>query len=391
MSPRFDSIHIQGFRRLVDARLALQPLNVLIGANGCGKSSLLDVFTLLARSAPGKLQETLRQAGGIDSCLTNLTAVPKDGTRSMAFELTMTTPEDQQFDYRLQIELQGLACRISEEALTQRSSARGAPIPHLQRAHDDIRYFQVEGEQGVLVRPTWNSDRTESALSQVPKMFQQPESFRKRLASALHYYSLDVGARSPVRLPQPMREARLPGQHGEDLVSCLYTLRETEPERFERIEATLRAAFPEFERLGFPPVAAGTLALTWKNRTSTNPLSMHQLSEGTVRFLWLVTLLQCPGLTAATLIDLPEVSLHPELLSLIADLLREASERTQLILATQADRLVRFLKPSEIVTVDVSEDGAATFTRADELDLEPWLEDHTLDEVWRLGRMGGRA
>ena len=87
-----------------------------------------------------------------------------------------------------------------------------------------------------------------------------------------------------------MRDAKLPGRDGEDSVSCLYTLRETEPDRFQTIEDSLRAVFPRFERLGFPPVAAGTLAMTWKDTTSKHPFYMHQLSEGTLRFLWLATL-----------------------------------------------------------------------------------------------------
>lgn len=130
--------------------------------------------------------------------------------------------------------------------------------------------------------------------------------------------------------------------------------------------------------------------MTWKDRTSKHPFFMHQLSEGTLRFLWLVTLLQSPGLTAVTLIDEPEVSLHPELLALLAELLREASLRTQLIVATHADRLVRFLQPAEVVTIDVNDEGTADFSRADELDLASWLEEYTLDEVWRMGRMGAR-
>ena len=249
-----------------------------------------------------------------------------------------------------------------------------------------MRYFD-----NGLVRPTWEYDTTESALSQVPKMFQEPEDFRKRLASSTHYHVLDVSRRAPVRLPQQMRDAQLPGHDGEDLVSCLYTLRETDADRFDAIEATLRAGFPDFERLNFPPVAAGVLAMTWKDKNSKHPFYMHQLSEGTLRFLWLATLLQSPGLTAVTMIDEPEVSLHPELLSLLADLLREASQRTQLIVATHADRLVRFLKPAEVVTVNLTDQGAAEVIRADELDLDAWLEDYTLDEVWQMGRMGARA
>jgi predicted ATPase len=118
---------------------------------------------------------------------------------------------------------------------------------------------------------------------------------------------------------------------------------------------------------------------------------MHQLSEGTLRFLWLATLLQSPGLTALTLLDEPEVSLHPELLSLLAELLREASRRTQLIVATHSDRLIRFLQPEEVVLLDSTEEGMSTLTWADQLDLTEWLKEYSLDELWSNGRLGARA
>src|SRR6266481_5946149 len=200
-------------------------------------------------------------------------------------------------------------------------------------------------------------------------MFQEPENFRNRLSSSTFYHVLNVDPRSPVRLPQPMRPATLPGRNGEELVSCLFYLREAERHRFEAIEDSLRSAFPRFERLDFPPVAAGTLALAWRERGFSKPLYMHQLSEGTLRFLWLATLLQSPGLTALTLLDEPEVSLHPELLSLLAEQLREASQRTQLIVATHSDTLIRFLEPKEILVMDSTEEGMSDVTWADKLDL----------------------
>jgi predicted ATPase len=168
-------------------------------------------------------------------------------------------------------------------------------------------------------------------------------------------------------------------------------MKETDAERFDSVEATLRAGFPSFERLNFPPVAAGTLAMTWKDKTSRHPFYTHQLSEGTLRFLWLVTLLHSADLTTITMIDEPEVSLHPELLSILADVMREASYRTQLLVATHADQLVRFLRPSEVLVFNLDDDGAAEVVRADEIDLTKWLEEYTLDEVWRMGRIGGRA
>jgi predicted ATPase len=259
---------------------------------------------------------------------------------------------------------------------------------HIDSHGDDVKYFEVD--QKKEVRPNWKHKPFETSLSQVPKMFQQPEEFRNRLASSTFYHVLNVDPRSPVRLPQPMQPATLPGRNGEELVSCLFYLRETDRNRFEAIEDALRAAFPRFDRLDFPPVAAGTLALAWRETGFSKPLYMHQLSEGTLRFLWLATLLQSPSLTALTLLDEPEVSLHPELLSLLAELMREASSRTQLVVATHSDRLIRFLQPKEVVVMDADEDGMTTMKWADELDLDAWLKDFPLDELWSNGTLGAR-
>jgi len=379
---RFERLKVRGFRRLHDLELELRPLCVLIGANGSGKTSLLDVFSLLAASASGKLAEKISELQGMSALLT------ADRTLEMSFELAMAVPSYNPLVYDLTLSATAVAYEISEELLTQQRSNRPTPFKHIESAHGDIRYF--EANQG-LVRPTWEYQPFETALAQVPKMFREPEDFRNRLASSTHYHVLNVEPRAPVRLPQPLRPAPLPGRDGEDLVSCLFYLRESDRDRFESIEDTLKAAFPAFQRLDFPPVAAGTLAMTWKDANFSRPLYMHQLSEGTLRFLWLATLLQSPGLTAVTLLDEPEVSLHPELLNLLAGLLREASARTQLIVATHADRLVRFLQPNEVVTMDLADDGTAQASWADHMDLEEWLKEYSLDEVWRLGRMGGRA
>lgn len=90
------------------------------------------------------------------------------------------------------------------------------------------------------------------------------------------------------------------------------------------------------------------------------------------------------------MIDEPEVSLHPQLLSLLADLLREASRRTQLLIATHADRLVRALQPEEILVSD-QEDGVTTMKWGDAFDLEQWMRDYTLDELWAMNIFGGRS
>ena len=301
----------------------------------------------------------------------------------------MGVPAHEPLDYLLTLMPRGTGYVIREEVLGQRRRPEPPPFKYIESYGSVVRYF--DAEQRRLVGPTWEHNSLETSLSQVPKMYREPEDFRRRLASSTFYHVLNVEPRSPVRLPQPMRPASLPGKDGEDLVSCLFYLREADRDRFDSVEDSLRAAFPAFERLDFPPVAAGTLAMTWRDKNLSKPLYMNQLSEGMLRFLWLVTLLESPGLTSVTLLDEPEVSLHPELLSLLAGLLREAAKRTQLIVATHSDRLVRFLKPAEVAVIDSADDGMAQFTWADKMDLDEWLAKYTLDEVWRMGRMGGRA
>jgi len=379
---RFTHIHIEGFRRLFSVDLEMRDLTVMIGANGVGKTSFLDVFSLLAASAKGQLLEKL--AGSLESFLTR-----KQKTDHLTLRLEMDVPGHAPLKYELRlVPVRGSSYEISLETLTQHND-RDAPQPlrYIDSHRQNIKYFNVQTR--FLEPPNWEHNFFETSLSQVPKMYQQSETLRKQLASCTFYGALDVSPRAPVRQPQDMRPAKLPGSNGEDLVSCLYDLRETDSDRFEMIEDTLAAAFPDFEKLSFPPVAAGKLSMTWKDKYFDKPVYVHELSEGTLRFLWLVTLLQSRELTAITLIDEPEVSLHPELLRLLADLMREASKRTQLIVATHSDRLIRFLKPTEVLISDVN-DGLMTATWADKLDLEGWLAEYSLDEIWAMNLIGGR-
>jgi predicted ATPase len=380
---RFKDLTVQGFRRLNDVQLGLRPLSVMIGANGIGKTSVLDVLSLMAISAQGKLSERISEFSGLPNLLTY------DKATELRLGISMAVPGYEPLEYLLRLRPQAVAYSIVEERLTQKRFGYPGPFVHIDSHGDDIKYYEIDEKK--IVRPNWEYKPLETSLSQVPKMFRQPEDLRNRLSSSTFYHVLNVDSRSPVRLPQPMQPALLPGRNGEELLSCLFYLRETERSRFEAIEDALRAAFPRFDRLDFPPVAAGTLALAWRETGFSKPLYMHQLSEGTLRFLWLATLLNSPGLTALTLLDEPDVSLHPELLNILADLLREASNRTQVVVATHSDRLIRFLRPEEIVVLDADEEGMSSLKWADELDLDAWLSDYSLDELWSNGRLGARA
>jgi predicted ATPase len=379
---RFENISVRGFRRLQNIELEMRNLIVMIGANGAGKTSFLDVLSILAASASGNLQNLLQLKGGLNEILT------RGKVQELEIEISMQVPEEQPLNYSLTLSPKGLSYEVRDEYLTQqRNPHRAEPFKYIESQGLDIKY-SPEKRRG-FVRPSWDHNPLETSLSQVPKMYREPENLRKSLASCTYYGALDVSEKSPIRLPQAMRPAKLPGASGENLVSCLYDLRETDPDGFEMVENILSAAFPDFERLNFPPVAAGTMSMTWTDRNFPQPFYVHELSEGTLRFLWLVALLQSQTLTTITLLDEPEVSLHPELLRHLVYLMREASKHTQLIVATHSDRLIRFLKPHEVLVCNL-EEGEAKMRWADTLNLNKWLEDYSLDQVWEMNVMGGR-
>lgn len=374
---RFTRLKVDGFRRLRNVDLELRPLSVLIGANGSGKTSLLDVLSLLSASAQGKLGDSIRELGGFSSVLT--VGAKLDG---IALGLTLSRQATQTFQYDMFLASMGTGYSVIHESLVEGRR----------------RYIDSNGKKtsapaasmGTQYRRRGETNSTETALSHntlTPRALQ----FREHLISMVHYHALDVSQRAPVRLPQPVKPAALPGPNGEDLVACLFSMREADRDRYELVEDTLRAAFPSFEHLEFPPVAAGTLGIIWRDKKFPGGFYQHQLSEGILRFLWLIALLESPGLPAVTLIDEPEISLHPQLISLLVELIREASDRSQIIIGTQSDGLVRFLRPEEVVVADLDDDGMTHFTRGDQMGLEHWLDEYGMDELWSMGQLGGRA
>jgi predicted ATPase len=374
-------LKLKGFRRFLHLDLPFKSFMVFIGANGSGKTAFLEALALLSASTTGNLNKAIADLGGFASLIT------RDVADSLSVTVEMAVPEYPPLVYELELTAKGNSYAISKETLSQVRPGFATPFYHINSSYDDIRYFNTDAHR--LIRPSWAHNPWETSLSQVPKMFQQPEEFRQLLAAATHYHLLDVGPLAPIKKPQPMKPVPVPSPTADDLIPFLYDLRETHLDVFEAILDTRRAGFPDLETLAFPPVAAGLLTMTWKDKKFRTSFYLHELSEGTLRFLWLAALLHSPHLTTLTLIDEPEVSLHSELLSLLAEVMREAAQQTKVIVATHSDCFIRFLTPAEVVVLDVDERGFTTATWADTMDLNHGLAAYTLDQVWQLGRMGG--
>mgnify|MGYP000390522626 CR=1 FL=1 len=380
---QFTRVSVQGFRSLVDVDLPLRPLGVMIGPNGCGKTALLEVFLLLRGAAQRKLAQTLDGLGGVHAVLSRLPVAPE----GIGIGL-MVVDADRSLRYRFVLVPRPVGYAIREERLEQALDGEGTgALRYIDAQYDRLRYASDESPGGFV--PTWTLDPQELALAQAPPMLGQVETLRSALTKVEHLSGLDVGPQAPVRLPQGLTPAVRPGPNGEGLFSALHNLRSMRRDVYAQVEDVLRIGFPGFERLEFQVVGMGQVTLAWHQEGLAGPLYPAQLSEGTLRFLWLATALLAPEPPPLLLLDEPEVSLHPELIKLLAGLLQDASVRGQVLVATHSPDLVRWLQPDQVLVLD-KEANQTRPTWADSLDLDAWLEEYTLRDLWLMGTLGGR-
>jgi predicted ATPase len=131
--------------------------------------------------------------------------------------------------------------------------------------------------------------------------------------------------------------------------------------------------------------------LNWRAKGADYEFGPHQLSDGTLRFTALATLLLLPMemLPGTIIIDEPELGLHPYAIKLLASLLADASERTQVLVATQSTALVDEVRPEDVIVANL-EEGATSLQRLDRESLADWLKDYSLSQMWESNLFGGR-
>ena len=157
------------------------------------------------------------------------------------------------------------------------------------------------------------------------------------------------------------------------------------------VSDNLKLAFPSFDRLEIRIVADSHAGLYWHESGLAKPFEAAQLSDGILRFLWLLSILYHPDCPPVVLLDEPESHFHPRLIEILIAVLRQCSSWTQIIATTHSPTIVRFIKPEELLVMDNNENGHATIQRASNLNLAHWLEDFTLDKLWSMGRLTEQA
>lgn len=348
-------ISIAGFKSIRHAELALGDLNIIIGANGAGKSNLISVFRLLRKVLDGQLQQYV--ANEPDRLLFHGRKKTVEIRLAFAFGemsyLFTLVPERDSLVLREEFIREGMISSVIAQGIS------------------------LSGNHESGLPSAWPATLTQKTL------------FLKNQFVSYHFH--DTSDASPAKQTADIDDNRFLRADAGNLAAYLYWLQEKAPQDFRRMEEHIRLVAPFFDRFVLAPLRLNErkIKLEWRHRDSEAYFDAYSLSDGTLRFICLATLLLQPEPPALILLDEPELGLHPAAIALLAEMLMTASQRTQIILATQSVTLLNHFRAEDVIVAD--HDGQETaFRRLQTADLQDWLQDYTLGELWEKNVLGGR-
>jgi len=350
---------VRGFKSIRELEdFELRNVNVLIGANGAGKSNFMSLFPMMAAIGQKRLQLYVQEHDGPDALLFGGRKLTKQMVGEFSFG---------RVGYRLTLSPSGPRLIFAREETWSAAGVREGVTRSLATGQDEAQMLDMSD-------PTFD-------------LYVLPA-----LATWRVYHFHDTGVAAPVRQAQPVRDNLLLKPDASNLAPFLRFLRERYPSEYGRIVETVRMVAPFLGDFVYRREAKERVELEWfQAHDLDTPMSPRQLSDGTLRFISLATLLQQPAhLQPDTiLIDEPELGLHPAALTILAALLRQAADERQLVVSTQSVDLVNELAPEDIVVVSLKNE-ASTFERLEAEQLQEWLADYTLGDLWKMNVIGGR-
>lgn len=365
--------------------VSLKPLNVVIGPNGSGKSNLLESINLL-RSMPEQLLKPIREGGGVLDWLWK----GAKGTPTASLDVVVANPHGpQNLRHVLSFTAVGQRFVIVDEKIENELPVDNShPEPYFYYRYNDGRpTLNVKDDRRALRQE--DVDLEKSILSQRRDPDQYPEItyLAQKFGSVKLYREWSFGRYTIPRLPQ---KADLPNDilepDASNLGLVLNRLR-GEPATKHRLLKALRVLYEGIDDYDVH-VEGGTVQVFFQEGNFTVPAT--RLSDGTLRYLCLIAILCHPSPPPLVCIEEPELGLHPDVLPTIAELMKEASERSQLIVTTHSDVLVDAMTDQpESVLVAEKTDRGTTLTRLDAEKLRPWLENYRLGQLWTCGEIGG--
>ncbi len=365
-----ERILLQGYKSISDAEILLRPINVLIGANGAGKSNFVSLFHFMNRVVKREMQTYVAQAGGADQIL----HYGRKVTERLHIELWFLKEANLANGYECSLVPTAEDLLIFEDEAIYFHNRRVYEQPY-----ESLRSWRVHNETFL---PDWKQrgDRVAHYVL-------------KALNSWQLYHFHDTSPSAKVKQTGDIHDNLFLRPDASNLAAYLYMLRETQEAYYRNIVETIRMAAPFFGDfvLRPSPFNPEKIRLEWQERGSDMLFGPHALSDGTLRFMCLTTLFMQPPerLPSTIVLDEPELGLHPYAIALLADMVRTVAQRTQVILATQSVTLVNQFTPEEILVVD-REEGKTVFRRLREEEMETWMEDYGLGDLWEKNLLGGR-
>lgn len=360
-------VEIKGYRSIKDATLQLAPLNVFIGANGAGKSNLVSFFKMLNEMMAGRLQAYVGTTGRAQSLLHFGPKVTPQLEASLEFQADNGTDT---YSLRL-FHAAADTLVFADEILTFQGIGWTGPPKTLAlgAGHQETRVAQkaAEGEPTAKV-------------------------FRHLLNQCRVYHFHDTSASARSRQSCYINDNRWLMHDAGNLAAMLHAYRQSNERVYERIVSTVRKIMPEFKDFDLEPdrLNPSYILLNCRKQGWDYLFGPHQISDGTLRAMAIFTLLLQPeaDLPYLIVLDEPELGLHPQALEIVAGLIRAASVKRQVIVATQSQAFLNFFEPSDVITVECR-DGQSRFRRLDASELDDWLEDYSIGELWQRNVIGG--
>lgn len=365
--------------------LILGPLNVLIGPNGSGKSNLIEGIGLL-HSAPRNLPAPIRAGGGVQDWIWR--GGPK--TAAASIEVIIENPGgNQRFRYSISFAERGQMFELVSESLENEIAYAGHAQPYIyyeQRSGRAVLNYKDETQRQLQPEEI---DHSESILSQRRDPDHYPElTYVGDVLSRIRLYrEWQFGRNTPARTAQKADQPNdLLQEDGGNLGLVLSKFR-----RDPRVKRRLLDVLQKFY-IGISDfevtIEGGTVQVFLEEKEFTLPAT--RLSDGTLRFLCLLAVLCNPSPPPLVCIEEPELGMHPDILPTLAELLKEASERSQLIVTTHSEILIDALTDTpESVIVCEKHNGQTEMNRLDSGELKNWLERYSLGQLWSKGEIGG--
>jgi len=357
-----ESIHIKNFKSIKDSGLVeFKPINILIGANGAGKSNFISFFKFMNKLYEQDLQLYIAQNGRAD----NFLFFGRKYSNYLSANITFDNDWHNGYEFTM--------------------------VP------DQTGNLIFSNEYSIHSHPRLDRKRFDRGIGASESYLKTDDAFRNKhlrdefkTLRLFHFH--DTSFNSKIKQPCNTQDYSALQEDGGNIAAFLYMLQESSPESYRMIEKVVQSIAPFFDSFYLQPdeINPQQIFLRWREKGFEQLFTAHNLSDGTLRMICLATLLLQPNPPATIIIDEPELGLHPFAISKLAGLIQSLPETKQIIISTQSVNLVNEFNPDDIIVVQREINHETVFKRQSEESLSVWLKDYSLGELWEKNVLGGR-